>query len=371
MKIVCAAAKLKEAVIFTERIITRHLTLPILNNIHIKTEKNGLKINSTNLEIGVSSWFPCKIEEPGEITIPAKVFSGIISGLVTDKINLELKKNNTLEISTENYIAGLKGENAKDFPIIPTLNKGLMFKINAIDFCKSLNQVIGFVSNSETRPEITGIFLNKEKNDNFIKIVGTDSFRLGENKIKIDEEFKDIIFSIIIPSKTINEVIRIFSGFNDVLSVFIDKNQISFESNRTEIISRLIEGTYPDYKKLIPEEFNTKAVVDREEFIRLIKLISVFSGRLNDILLSFVRSKNSKVKIFAADVDLGENSSDMVADISGSDLEIKFNWRYFLDGVVATTSGKIELSFIDNTKPCLIKSDQDKSFVYLVMPIRS
>src|SRR3989344_9309127 len=216
MKIICTTQKLKESVTFTERIITRHLTLPILNNIHLKTEKNGLKINSTNLEIGISSWFPCKVEEIGEITVPAKIFSSIISGLIADKIFLELKKNNILEISAENYKAELKGENAKDFPIIPVLNKNLTIKVEAVDFCKSLSQVVGFVSNSETRPEITGIFITKDKEDNFLKIVGTDSFRLGENKIKIGEEFKDVDFSIIVPSKTVIEVIRIFSNFNDV-----------------------------------------------------------------------------------------------------------------------------------------------------------
>lgn len=371
MKIVCATPKLKESITFTERIITRHLTLPILNNIHLKTEKNGLKINSTNLEIGISSWFPCKVEESGEITVPAKIFSSIISGLAADKVFLELKKSNTLEISAENYKAELKGENAKDFPIIPLLNKNLIIKIESIDFCKSLSQVVGFVSNSETRPEITGIFITKDKEDNFLKIVGTDSFRLGENKIKTGEEFKDISFSVIVPARTVAEVIRIFSNFNNVLNIAIEKNQISFESNKTEIISRLIEGAYPDYKKLIPVDFNTKIVVSREEFVRLIKLVSVFSGRLNDISLFFNKNKTPLIKVFATDADLGENSSEMAMAMSGADLEVKFNWKYFLDGLAVISSDKIELNFIDNTKPCLIKSDQDKNFVYLVMPIRS
>ncbi len=371
MKIICTTQKLKESVTFTERIITRHLTLPILNNIHLKTEKNGLKINSTNLEIGISSWFPCKVEDIGEITVPAKIFSSIISGLAADKIYLELKKNNILEISAENYKAELKGENAKDFPIIPVLNKNLIIKVNSNDFCKSLSQVVGFVSNSETRPEITGVFITKDKGDNFIKIVGTDSFRLGENKIKTEEEFKDINFSVIIPSKTVAEVIRIFYNFNDILNIVIEKNQIYFESNKTEIISRLIEGTYPDYKKLIPEDFNTKIIISREEFIKLIKLVSVFSGRLSDILLSFNKNKTPQVKVFATDADLGENSSEMAIDMSGADLEIKFNWKYFLDGLAVISSDKICLNFIDNTKPCLIKPDQDKNFIYLVMPIRS
>ncbi len=370
MKIVCTSQKLKEAVEHAERIVTRHLTLPILNNLLLKTDKNGLKIVSTNLEIGVVSWFPCKVIEAGDITVPAKIFSGIVSALNDDKISLNSKKNNTLEILTEKYKADLKGEDVKDFPIIPVLNKTEVIEVDSGSLCGAIAQVVGFVSNSETRPEITGVFITKNSGDSDIKVVSTDSFRLGEKTITIAEKFGAISFSVIVPAKTATEVIRIFSNMGGNLNIIIEKNQISFELNKVEIVSRLVEGSYPDYKRLIPAEFNTKVMVNKDDFVKTIKLVSIFSGRVNDIKLSF-SSKIPKVNIFASDSDLGENTSEVPAEIYGNDLEVKFNWRYLLDGITSSAVNKVTLNFIDESKPCLVKSDQDKSFVYLVMPIRA
>ena len=374
MKIICSTEKLKESLNYSERIITRHLTLPILNNFLIKTEKNGLKIVSTNLEIAVTTWFPCKIIESGEITVPAKIFNSIISGLNSDKVELELKKNNTLNISSGSYRADLKGENAKDFPIIPSLKKEVLVEFNSVDFCKALDFVVNLVSNSETRPEITGIFIFKEKGVNELRIVGTDSFRLGEKIIITGDDYIDTDFSVIVPARTISEVIRIFSNSNEAkINLILDKNRISFESGgKIELVSRLIEGNFPDYQKLIPQNFNTQAVVGRDEFIKTIKLVSLFSSRVNDIMLSFIiKNKESQVKIFASDTDLGENTSELTIEASGEDLNIKFNWKYLIDGFNIIDSARVNLSFIDDIKPCLIKSPQDKTFLYLVMPIRS
>lgn len=371
MKITCTIEKLKEVLGYTERIITRNLTLPILNNFLLKTEKTGLKVISTNLEIGVVAWFPCKIITNGEITIPAKIFHNIISNLNTDKVDLDLKKNNSLIISTNNYKAELKGENAKDFPIIPKLKSESVFEVNSKEFCKAVNQVVGLVSNSETRPEITGVFVSKNKNSGIINIVGTDSFRLGEKKINLVTENKDMDFSVIIPARTAAEVVRVFNDKDDRLKITLEKNQISFELNKIEVVSRLIEGNFPDYKKLIPQDFNTNVSVNKEELLRNLRLVSLFSSRVNDIMLSFVSGGDAKVKIFASDPDLGENTSDMPVVVNGENLQVKFNWKYLVDGISIIDAGEITLSFIDDIKPCLIKSNQDKNFLYLVMPIRA
>lgn len=371
MEIVSNTQKLKEILEYAERVVTRHLTLPILNNFLLKTDKNGITVSSTNLEIGVSSWFACKVIKEGEITVPAKIFYSIISSLGSDRVFLEIKKDNTLNITTDNYKASLKGESAKDFPIIPKLKKDHIISVDSKIFCKSLSQVVNFVSNSETRPEITGVLVSKEKGEKEIKIVATDSFRLGEKSIKTDDSYKDFGFSVIIPSKTATEIIRIFSEMDGDLNLIIEKNQICAELNRTEIVSRLIEGNYPDYKRLIPESFNMQVNIKKDEFLRTLKLVSLFSSRVNDIGLVFNKGKEPKVRIYATDSDLGENSSELDIDITGEDMEIRFNWRYLADGVSGMNSEVISLSFIDESKPCLIKSPQDNTFLYIVMPIRS
>lgn len=371
MNIICSREKLKECLEYTERIISRSLTLPILNNILIKTEKNSLKITSTNLEIGITTWLPCKIIKAGELTIPIKIFYGIISSINSETINLEVKKDNTLSIFTDNYKANLKGEDAKDFPIIPTLKGDFLFEMNSSDLAGALNQVVGFVSNSETRPELTGVFIAKEKDKPELKFVSTDSFRLGEKITLLANDFQKLEFSVILPIKTALEIIRIFSNFKEKIKLILEKNQIKVESDRVEIVSRLIEGNYPDYKKLIPQEFKTEATINKDEFIKALKLVSIFSSRVNDVLFYFSSSISSKIKISAADAELGENSILLDGEVIGENLEIKFNWRYLVDGLTNINANKINLNFIDETKPCLITSPEDKNFIYLVMPIRA
>ncbi|MFY9493017.1 MAG: DNA polymerase III subunit beta [Minisyncoccia bacterium] len=371
MEVLCNTEKLKEFLDYADKIVTRHLTLPILNNFLIKTERNGLKISSTNLEIGITSWLPCKVEKSGEITVPARIFSGIVSSLVSDKVILELKKDKTLSITSGNYRASLKGESADDFPIIPSLKKENGFGVPTKLFTKSLNQIAGFVSNSETRPEITGVFISKEQGENFLRLAATDSFRLGEKIILLDNRYLEAKFSIIIPARTCAEVIRIFSNMAGDLLIVVEKNQIGFELGKVEVVSRLIEGQYPDYRKLIPQEFNLTASLVREDFVRTVKLVSLLSSRVSDIKLSFRKGKESKLTMYAADSDLGENDAELPADVSGEDLEVKFNWRYLVDGVAGLLGRTVVFNFIDETKPCLIKSPEDKDFLYLVMPIRA
>ncbi|MDP3800190.1 MAG: DNA polymerase III subunit beta [bacterium] len=371
MEIVCNIDKLKESLGYTERVVTRHLTLPILNNVLIKSDKNGIRISSTNLEIGVNSWFPCKVVQAGEITVPAKIFHSIISSLISDKANLEVKGDNILNIVSEGYKASLKGESAKDFPIIPKLNNDLVISLNSNIICKALSQLVGFVSNSETRPEITGVLLYKNSGEKFLTAVATDSFRLGEKKIELKEEYIDVVFSVIVPSKTITEVVRVFSDKTEDLNIIFEKNQIGFELNKTEIVSRLIEGNYPDYKRLIPSEFNTVVKLDKDRFSKLIKLVGLFSSKVNDIKLSFVKEEGPRLVIYAGDSDLGENDSEFKIDMSGEALEVKFNWRYLIDGVSNITGNTAVFNFIDEQKPCLVKSLEDASFLYIVMPIRA
>jgi len=368
MKTICVYNKLREVVDKGERIITRNLTLPILNNFLLIAEDNNLKVSSTNLEIGVTSKFPCKVIENGEITIPAKVFQGIISNLETDKVQIETKKENNLTITTESYKGELKGESARDFPIIPKLKRSLEISFNAQELAKALGQVISFSAFSETRPEITGVLFSKVKKQDFMSLVSTDSFRLAERKVFLTKKDKETEFSFILPQKTSSEILRVLEGEKEIVCV-VDKNQIAFELANYNLTSRLIEGNYPDYSSLIPKDFKTEVVVVKEDLTKAIKLVSLLSSRVNDLKLIIKKEKN--VTVYARDPDLGENSTTLAADIKGEPLEISFNWHYLLEGIQHVDGKKISLRLNDNTKPVLIRSLQEANFVYVVMPIRS
>jgi len=373
MQIICLQEKLKQALNITERIIGRNLTLPILNNLLLSTEDNKLKISSTNLEIGINCWLIGKIQKKGSITVPAKLISDLVNNLPNKKIELKVK-NQQLELRCEKFKAVLKGLAAEDFPIIPKIKDKPIIKIKGHILKNSFSQVVEMVSFSESRPEISGVYMNFDKNT--IKLAATDSFRLAEKNIEVKNNQQLKGQSIIIPQRTIQELIRILgekelstNKQGQEVEVVLSGNQVLFNLEEAQVISRLIEGQYPDYQQIIPDSFQTEVTLSREELINNIKIASLFSGKINNIKLA-INSKRSLVEITAKDVDIGENKSQIETKIKGKDIEIIFNYRYLLDGLNNIFSDKIILGLNTNANPIVIRPVGDDSYTYLVMPIK-
>jgi DNA polymerase-3 subunit beta len=370
MKIICLQENFKKGLNTVQNIIGRNLTLPILNNIFLNTEKKQLKLITTDLEMAITDFIPCKIEKEGGITVPAKILVNFINNLPNKKIEVSVK-NNIIYLKCENYKSNIKGLDPKDFPIIPKIKSEPILEIDAFKFKNSLEQIINFVSFSDIRPEITGVFLNFSL-DKKIKFVATDSFRLGEKilDVKNSKIKKSGLNSIIIPHKTAQELIRIISDQEEgVLKISIENNQALFNLSKTQIISKLIEGNYPSYQQLISQQPETTVLIDREELIKAIKLSSFFSSKINDVRLR-VNPKKSLIEIFSQDIDLGENLSELKGEIKGKDLEIIFNHRYFLDGLNSVKSKKVILGFNGEVSPGTIKPEGDENFIYVIMPIK-
>lgn len=376
MKIICLQENLKKALNIVERIIGRNLTLPVLNNILFSTENNKLKISSTNLEIGINCWINGKVEEEGGITAPAKLISGLVGNLSNKKIELTTKNNSKLTLKADDFIANINGISADEFPIIPKISSQPLLKINGNLLKNSLVQVVEMASLSESRPEISGVYLNLESlsdkiNKGQIKLVATDSFRLAEKNISIDEQSAKLSgkSSLIIPQKTAQELARILSETNSDVQLILSDNQIMFDLGEVQIISRLIEGQYPDYQQIIPKSFQTQVVADRNELIKNIKVASLFSGKINDVKL-LIDPKKLIIGIFSKDADVGENKSQMNAKIEGKGLEIVFNYRYLLDGLNHIYSDKVMMEFNNNASSAIIKPMGDASYLYVIMPIK-
>jgi len=369
MKIICLQENLKNALNTTERIIGRNLTLPILNNLLLETDKGRLKISSTNLEIGINYWISGKIEKDGVITVPAKILSNFVNNLPNKKIEFEVKSG-VLYLKCENYRAQIKGQDAKDFPIIPKIQPKITNSID-LDVLKiGLSQVVGVATVSESRPEISGILFNFNKNN--LKLVATDSFRLSEKTINIENLEEE---SVIIPQRTIQELIRIlievseFKEVNNQVKIVLSNNQVLFDLGDIQLISRLIDGQYPNYQQIIPTSFRTKVILNKEDFIKAIKIASIFSSKINDI--KFIISLKKGFEVFAQNTDIGENKSQINAEIEGDPLEISFNWRYILDGLNNITSQKIFFGLNTGDNPVILKPIGDESYLYVVMPIKA
>ena len=375
MKLLIPQEKLKQGLNIVERVSSKSLTLPILNNILIKTEKSFLNLSATDLEIGINWWILGKIEKEGNITIPSRLFFSFINLLPNKNVDLEVKNNN-LFIECEDYKTQINGLSADEFPIIPKITQGESINIDNSSFCKNLNQVADIAIPSTTRPEISGVYFLFQKN--LITIAATDSFRLGEKKIflKTDSSLsKD--YSLIIPQKTVKEIVNIFEEKQGELKIYFSPNQIMFEYPMAEtphpqvqVISRLIEGDYPNYQEIIPKKYTTQAILNKEEFLNQIKTASLFSGKINEVKIK-VDPQEKKINIFSQSPDIGEHQSSVSAKINGDPVVISFNHRFLLDGLLSIKSKEIILELNGDSGPGVLKPSGDDTYLYVVMPIKS
>jgi len=378
MKLLCLQENFNHALIIGEKIISKSINLPILSNILLETDQGRLKISSTNLEIGITSWIGAKIEKEGALAVPVKPLSSFIASLPNKKINLEINKS-VLNIKCGSMEANIKGLSAEDFPLIPQIKEPYFIKIKSQILKNALSQVIPAAAISETRPEITGVFFNfnKTKSDRLI-LAATDSYRLAEKTVKlkntsdIKEEKQDKKASektIIIPRVTVQELIRILPEEGEV-AISLSENQILFNFEATNLVSRLIEGTYPDYKQIIPTTFKTKTIINTNELINSIKIASFFTNtRINSIQLK-MRPKDT-LEISSETGDIGSNLSRLAAEIEGKEERITFNWRYVLDGLNNITTEKVILETNGPNSPSLLRPADGEDYIYIIMPIKS
>ncbi len=367
MKLIVLKNNLKEGLGIIGRAATESANLPILKNVLIKTYNNKIQLSATNLELAITFLISGKIIEEGGITAPLSVLSGIVNNCDSERINLEVK-NNILNFKTDNYEANIQGLSEEEFPIIPKIeNDKNYLSIDFNLFKNSLLKIMPAIQISDIRPEISGVLLDFQLTS--LKLVGTDSFRLAEKTIS-EQFYKNNFpkgFKNIIPLKTVQEVVRVVKDGN--LNIYTDQNQILFKSEDLEIISRLIDGHYPDYEQIIPKSFQTECLLNKELFLNAVKLVSNFTGRVNDIKVKTKEGKKT-LEVYSANPYFGENKYLIPAKIKGDDFEVAFNWHYLLDGLKNFESEELDFVVNGDSRPTVIKSPQDASYFYLIMPIK-
>lgn len=364
MKILCFKKDLKEAISVCERISGKNLNLPILGNIMLDAEGKDLKITATNLELGVEIIIPAKIENKGKITVPANIFNSFLSNISgNDQINLEVQNNNLI-ISTNNNSTLIKSQPAEDFPNLPKLKSDNIFSVPIIDFISGFKTVFYSCALSAIKPEISSVYLYSNKTE-MLTFTATDSFRLAEKKIN---HFFPNLGPILIPFKTVVEIIRIFDGKDGKVDILFDKNQINIKKDNLIFISRLTDGIFPDYNQIIPKKFTTDAIINKEFFINSLKISGLFSGKLNELNM-VVNPEDGFFTIKTSNNESGENIAKIPAKITGESVKINFNHKYIYDCLPNIDSEEIILRFSGEGKPLLIAGAKDNSFQYLVMPM--
>ncbi len=383
MKISCTQENLNQGLFFVSHIASKNTALPILNNVLIQSTEGMIKLSATNLEIGINCVIRGKIEEKGEFTVQSKLLADYVNLLPKQQIDLKIlnnlkdDQNQILEVKCKNYSTKIKGQPATDFPLIPQIERKNAYILDCQNFRQAINQVIFAVSISENRPEINGILF--DFNGKNLVMAATDSYRLAEKRIELSKKSISVPQKVIVPSRTLQELQRILGSFKDPASIsdienieiYLAENQILFTLGNVEIISRLVEGQYPDYQQIIPKESNTQAILGINDLIKATKTASLFArSGIYDVNLDFIVEKN-ELAVSSANNQLGENISQLACEISGKKNNIVVNYRYLLDGLQNIDSDQVEIKIIDSASPCIVKSgDKNSNYLYIIMPIK-
>ena len=385
MKLICTQDNFKKAIYNTERIVSKQNTLPILNNILFEAKKGFLVLSATNLEMGAQVKVGVKVEKEGKITIPAKIISSFSNNLPQGENVLIEGIEQGIKIKSGSFKAIIKGISADDFPLIPKKSSEYLLNISSIDLKNILSKEMVSVAQNETRQELTGINLILSQKEIFF--ASTDSFRLSESKISVNKEninkevFEAYINkkdSIIIPFGTLNEVMRIISNNEECdVKITIESGQIFFEIEETKIVSRLINGKYPEYKHIMPKDYKTRVVLEKSVFQNAVKMANIFaSGKSGEISIK-IDSGVKKIFIGASSAETGENSTELKFDVSGPSQEVILNSKYLLDGINSISTSKVAFLMNSESTPIALKEINEQTgevlhdFTYIVMPIKN
>lgn len=385
MKIICTQENFKRAIFNCERVVSKQNTLPILNNILFEAEKGQIKISATNLEIGVVSKIGAKVEDNGRITIPAKLLGNFVNNLPAgDNVEMEIINQN-IKIKSGKVKAVIKGMSAGEFPLIPQKKAEFMFQIPAFKLRNSLLKVLLCVAPNEARAELGGIDLILGAKEIFL--ASTDSFRLAECQIKLEEKninkvgleaYLEVNNNIIIPANTFSELNRIIPGDSqEMVKIILEDGQVFFEFLGTTLVSRLINGKYPEYKNIMPSDYKTKIIGEKSALLGAVKMANVFSsGKSNEIVLK-IDSQAKKIFTEAKSVEAGENSTELNFEVQGNDQQIVFNAKYLLDGINSCATSKVAVLANTESTPVAIREISDTNremllnYTYIVMPVKN
>ncbi len=366
MKIEINCQKLKEAVSLVERVAGKHLTLPILSCVLLESKKNTATLKSTNLDVGVEVSVPVKSGDDETVAVPGNIISSFVSQIFDPNqvVRMETSSGN-LNILASKSKGNIKTFPPEDFPTIPRVTDGKISVLPAELLIKGLKSVWYSSSVSSVKPELASVYVYKDGES--LVFAATDSFRLAEKRIKLPKTTN--MNDILIPFKNIADIVRVLEHINGEVEVCMNKNLVSFSSNGVYLVSRIIDGVFPDYKQIIPKGYITEAVVLKQDLINALKISNIFSDKFNQVHFTV----DPKAKIFEIQTknsDIGENKAAVDAALTGDRLEINFNYKYIVDCFQSIDADSVSLQFSGLNKPMVIRPvSGDQSFMYLVMPM--
>jgi DNA polymerase III subunit beta len=363
MKLQVTQENLTRALSAVGRIASGRNTLPILSHVLLTTVDNRLRLAATNLEVAMTETIGAKISEEGAITVPARLLQDLVSAIPDGVVTLELSENKLL-VTTNGYESVINGTSAEEFPVMPALKDGSVISVNAGLLKKSLQQTVGAASSDDSRPILTAVYLHSHQGS--LYLVATDSYRLAEKKVQACKEE----VSLLIPASALSDVLRILQDDQATVEITYDELQARFVCGDVELITRLIDGKYPDYRKLIPAEFKTTAEVKKSEFVTITKVSSLFAREVAGSVTLKVDGTVGELSIRSVASQLGENTARAAAvAIGGGDVTL--NSRYLLDALNAFSGDTVSFECNGRLDPVVLRDKKEADYTHVIMPVKS
>jgi DNA polymerase-3 subunit beta len=351
------------------RVVAARSSLPVLSNVLLATDGNRLRLAATNLEIGINYWIGSKVDEQGSITIPARLFAEYVSNLPHGNIELHATDTSLL-VKTPHYESKINGIAADEFPLIPAVSGEPMLKLDAGELRDALVQVVVAASADEARPVLAGVYLYTEEKT--LVMVATDSYRLAEKRLELAGDAPKA-FTVIVPARTMQELIRLLGEASGEVELHIDENQVMFRVADVELVSRVIEGQFPNYRQIIPASAETSLEIETAEFARITKVASLFARESAGSVKLEIKPEG-EVSIVASDSEVGGNTSSAECAVNGEDGEISLNARYLADALAVMKSPSVTFAISGKLNPCVISpagEDATDDYIHIVMPLRT
>ncbi|TFG44796.1 MAG: DNA polymerase III subunit beta [Dehalococcoidia bacterium] len=372
MRLSCLQENLAKGLNIVGRAAAVRSTLPITTNVLLATEEGRLKLSATNLEMAVTCWLGAKVEEEGATTVPAKLMNEFVASLPNDKIEMTLSAKKTLTLKCGRFEARMTGVDAKDFPPIPRVEKGVTARVDVAEFKKGVSRVVFAAAADESRPVLTGI--DAEFDGTVLTLAAADGFRLAVYKMALAEAVAEKIKAII-PAKTLAEVSRLVGDADESISITVDsqKNQILFKLKNIELVSQLLQGSFPQYSQIIPQSHTTRVVLDVPQFLRAARTAQIFArdgGGIVRLIMTPGGGKTpGRLSITARSEEIGDDQAELDAAVSGEEAKIACNGKYLLDVLNVLTEDQVALEVTGPSSPGVLRPVGTDNYVHVVMPM--
>jgi DNA polymerase-3 subunit beta len=373
MKFSCLQENLAKGLAIVGRAVATRSTLPVLSNILLATDEGRLKLAATNLEVGINCWIGAKVEEDGATTVPARLLTDFVNSLPPERIDAQLvTRTQTLNLHCVNYEANIKGIDAQEFPLIVALSEDTGMSLEPTTLREMINQVSFAAAVDESRPVLTGVLA--EISGSRLTMAAADGFRQSVRSAELAGAAPEAA-SVIIPARALQEVARVSTEEENPIRVTIapNRSQVFFRMSNIDLISQLVEGSFPDYKQIMPKSYSTRTVVDSAELLKAVKIASFFArDAANIVRLRITPGEGGlggKLTVMATSAELGDNVAEINVDVEGPAIEIAFNAKYLLDVFSVITMPKVALETSNPSSPGVIRTVGDETFVHVIMPM--